>query len=86
MTRVDTSNSIYSESPTAKDEFDRQELRHLRLLLRRLHFLEDRVNKNGGIGAATGNGGAAFAEWELAAMEWVLTDNGYLEIKEKGKS
>jgi hypothetical protein len=44
------------------------------------------VNKNGGIGAATGNGGAAFAEWELAAMEWVLTDNGYLEIKEKGKS
>lgn len=83
MSKVDTSNSIYSESPDAKQEFKRDELRHLRLLLRRLHFLEEKVNKNGGVGAASGNGGAAFAEWELAATEWILSDIGYLVIKEK---
>jgi hypothetical protein len=81
--KVDTSDSIYSESPTARDDFNRSELRHARLLLRRLHFLESKVNANGGIGAASGNGGAAFAEWELAAMEWILKDIGYLDIKEK---
>ncbi len=80
--KVDTSESIYSESPTAKADFDRDELRHARLLLRRLHFLEAKVNANGGIGAATGNGGAAFAEWELAAMEWILKDIEYLVVKE----
>lgn len=80
--KVDTSNSIYSESSAAKADFNREELRHARLLLRRLHFLEAKVNANGGIGAATGNGGAAFAEWELAAMEWILKDIGYLVVKE----
>lgn len=83
MTRVDTSNSIYSESATAREDFDRHELRHARLLLRRLHFLESKVNANGGVGKARGNGGEAFAEWELAALEWVLTDIGFISVKEK---
>jgi hypothetical protein len=83
MSRVDTTNSIYSESPTAKEDFDRHELRHARLLLRRLHFLESKVNANGGLGAASGNGGEAFAEWELAALEWVLKDIGYIHIKKE---
>jgi hypothetical protein len=83
MTRVDKTNSIYSESPTAKDEFNRHEVRHLRLLLRRLHFLESKVNANGGLGAASGNGGEAFAEWELAALEWALDELGYLNIKKE---
>ncbi len=83
--KVDTSKSRYSESDTARSEFSRQELRNCRMLLRRLQFLESKVEEGGGLGAATGAGGAAFAEWEMVALEWVLTDNGYLTVREVEK-
>lgn len=82
MTRVDTSASRYSESPTAGAEFSREELRHCKTLLRRLQFLESKVNESGGITHSGGSGGAAWAEWESAALEWALTDNGYLITSE----
>lgn len=74
--KVDTTDSIYAEDPAAKAEFNRKELRMLRMLLRRLHFLEAQVKANEG---KTGlSGGANFAEWESDALEFVLTEIGYL--------
>jgi hypothetical protein len=76
--KVDVNMSAYHEDPGARAEFDREELRRLRLLLRRLRFLEAQVRETGGLGSGTGSGGAAFAEWEIEALEWVLTEVGFL--------
>jgi hypothetical protein len=76
--RVDASQSAYQEAATARDDFNSMELKRLRLLLRRLRFLEVQVRENGGLGSASGNGGAAFAEWEVDALEWILRDVGFL--------
>jgi hypothetical protein len=81
--KVDVSKSVYHESPLARDEFNRRELRSLRLLLRRLRFLEAQVRETGGLENTSGSGGAAFAEWEVEALEWVLTEVGFLPEKEK---
>lgn len=77
--KVDTSKTIYHEHPSARDDFNRKELRSLRLLLRRLRFLEANVAKNGGLANDSGNGGGAFAEWEIDALEYVLLDMGFLD-------
>lgn len=76
--KVDVSKSAYHEAPNAKQEFNRQELRSLRLLLRRLRFLEAQVAQSGGLGSGSGSGGAAFAEWEVEALEWILVEVGFL--------
>lgn len=81
--KVDTSNSVYQEDPGATSEFNRRELRRCRLLLRRLRFLE---TKAGGIADANNNGGAAFAEWESDALEWILTEVGFLAERKKENS
>lgn len=75
--RVDVSQSIYHEDPSATEEFTHREIRRCRLLLRRLRFLEQKVRETGGM-AAGGSGGSAFAEWEIEALEWALTEVGYL--------
>ena len=74
--KVDPSRSRYHEVRDAKDEFNRQELRRARLLLRRLRFLEAQIADNGGLSSGSANGGAAFAEWEVEALEWVLGPEG----------
>lgn len=74
--RVDASKSAYHESMGARDEFNRQELRRARLLLRRLRFLEQQVRESGGLSNGGASGGAAFAEWEIEALEWVLGPDG----------
>lgn len=76
--KVDAANSVYQEAPEARNEFNRRELRSLRLLLRRLRFLETRVG-SGQLEDASNNGGAAFAEWEADALEYVLTEVGFLQ-------
>lgn len=76
--RVDTSKSRYSESPTADAEFTRAELRHCRTLLRRLQFLEFKVAESSRSGQDSG--GAMWAEYESAALEWALRDNGFLIV------
>lgn len=76
--RVDVSESRYREADNIREEFSPHEIRRAKVLLRRLHFLESRVEENGGIGAASGSGGAAFAEWEMEALEWVLDEIGFL--------
>lgn len=82
--RVDTSESRFSEAANAAEEFGRDELRHCKTLLRRLQFLESKVEESGGI--ASQGGGAAWAEWEAAALEWALTDNGYLVAQEVSRN
>lgn len=77
--RVDVSKSAYHEAESAKQEFNRMELRRLRLLLRRLRFLETQVRESGGLTNGGGSGGAAFAEWEVEALEWVLFEIGFLD-------
>lgn len=82
--RVDPEKSAYHEAETAKAEFNKNELRGLRILLRRLRFLEAQIAKQGGLANGGGSGGAAFAEWEAEALAWVLYDLGYIdEPKEK---
>lgn len=77
--RVDKSQSVYQEAITAKADFDRLELRRCRTLLRRLRFLEMQIRENGGIAAQDGNSGSAFTEWEAEALEWILTDVGFID-------
>lgn len=69
--KVDTTNTRYREIRGANRKFDRAELKHLRTLLRRLHFLEFRVEQNGGVGNAVAHG-AMYAEWEMLALEHIL--------------
>lgn len=76
--RVDVSKSEYHEANSARGEFDRQELKRARLLLRRLRFLEQQVRESGGLASGSTSGGAAFAEWEMDALEWVLDEIGFL--------
>lgn len=83
--KVDVENSIYQEHENARQEFNRKELRRCRYLLRRLRFLETKVAQTGGLAASDASGGAAHAEWEAEALEWLLTEVGYLTVK-KGQS
>ncbi len=76
--RVDASQSRYHESDSAPDEFNRKELRRLRLLLRRLRFLEKQIRDQGGLADGGASGGSAFTEWEAEALEWILAEVGFL--------
>lgn len=79
--KIDPTLSAYHEAPEAREDFNRTELRSLRLLLRRLRFLEAQVRETGGMADGQGSGGAAFAEWEIEALEWILTEVGFLPEK-----
>lgn len=75
--RVDASKSVYHEAASARAEFDNTEIKRCRLLLRRLRFLEAQVRETGGI--ESGNGGGAFAEMEVDALEWILREVDYID-------
>lgn len=77
--KIDVASSAYHEAPTARSDFNKQELRRLRLLLRRLRFLEAQVKSSGGLESGSGSGGAAFAEWEVEALEWILNEVCFLD-------
>lgn len=81
--KVDVSRSVYHEAPEATVEFSRREIRSLRLLLRRLRFLEAQVRDTGGLSDGEGSGGAAFAEWEMEALEWILVEVGFLPERKR---
>lgn len=84
--KVDAEQSAYHEAPEARNEFNKSELRRLRYLLRRLRFLETSIRDSGGMTNSSGSGGAAFAEWEVEALEWVLTEVGFLPDKDREMS
>lgn len=73
--RPDPSKSRYHEDPAARNEFSGKELKHMRVLLRRLRFLEAQVAKRP---IESGSGGAVFADLESSALAWVLTEVGFL--------
>jgi hypothetical protein len=54
------------------------------LLLRRLRFLEQQIRETGGLENGGESGGAAFAEWEVEALEWILADIGFLATRVSG--
>jgi hypothetical protein len=76
--KVDVDQSVYQEAPDARSEFNRVEIRRLRFLLRRLRFLEAQIRETGGVLSGDASGGAAFTEWEAEALEYVLTEVGFL--------
>lgn len=76
MSRIDVARSEYHEAPGARNDFNKKELRSLRLLLRRLRFLETQVRESGGLKDGAASGGAAFAEWEEEALAFVLGPDG----------
>lgn len=73
--RTDPELSKFQEDPEARRDFSRQELRHLRFLLRRLRFLETKEREG-----ATGSE-ALFRDLEAAALEFALTELGFLTKK-----
>jgi len=74
--KVDASRSAYQESADAQSQFNRQELKRCRYLLRRLVYLEAQVGES-----TPRNAGVQYAEWEIEALEWILTDVGFLITK-----
>lgn len=83
--KVDRSKSLFHEAPSARTEFNRLELKRCRVALRRLQFLEARIREDGGLTDGGRSGGAAFAEWEADALEWLLDEIGFLAEREDTK-
>lgn len=77
--RTDASTSKYQEHPVAKEEWNRRELRHLRFMLRRLRFLEKNAEDLSRSNEAQAANAAVFVETELEALEWLLTEIGFLQ-------
>lgn len=76
--KIDVSKSVYHEVDNVNAEFSRAELKKARVLLRRLRFLEQQVRETGGLKSGEASGGAGWAEWESDALEWALTEIGFL--------
>lgn len=70
----------YQEAATAEEDFERDELKKLRFLLRRLRFLETQLQASARGEKPKIGGGMIFVEAEIEALEFVLTDADYLEI------
>lgn len=75
--KVDLSKTKYHEADGAAAEFSTDEIRKLKVILRRLRFLEHQIRENGGIENST-SGSGMFNEMEVDALSWLLTDIGYL--------
>lgn len=75
--KVNTDKSRYREHPLATTEFALDELKRLRFLLRRLRFLDAKAAVEGGVHES--GTGAVFADLEIDALVYVLSEIGYLE-------
>lgn len=77
--KTDPDKSKYHERADAGQEWDFDELVHLRAILRRLRFLETNIDRHANSGDTSM--AAMFTEREAAALKWLLDDIGYLETK-----
>ena len=77
--KTDPSKSKFHEREDANQEWDFDELVHLRAILRRLRFLEANIEKHSRSGDTSVS--AMFTEREASALKWLLDDIGYLEVK-----
>lgn len=73
--RINVADSRYREDPATRGEFSRREVRRARYLLRRLRFLETKIEELGGM-SDPNNGGGVHAELEMEALEWALGPDG----------
>lgn len=80
--KVDKTQSIYQESPLARTEFNRRELKRLRFLLRRLQFLEAKDRDTANSPVSNGSGSEVFIEWEIEALEFVLDELEFLSPRD----
>lgn len=80
--RVDAKNSMFQEDSQAVEVFNRRELRNCRYLLRRLRFLEAKMQRED-MADPSNDGGAVFADLEVNALEWLLTEIGFLAERSK---
>lgn len=71
--RTDPSKSAYHADPASRGDFDREEWRRARFLLRRLRFLETK--------AAEGPEPDIHIDLEIESLEWVLSEIGFLAPK-----
>ena len=69
--------SVHKERAEARQEFNRAEIRKLRYLHRRLMFLETKAREDD----ERRRVGVPHNALEAEALEWVLTDIGFLEEK-----
>lgn len=72
--KTDPRDSIYQEDKNALKEFSSKEARRLRIILRRLRFLEAQAKSN----KDTNGSAPLFIGWEIEALEWILDEVGFL--------
>ena len=75
MSSVDRKNTQYHERSDAPGEFNRQELHHLRTLLRRVRYLETQLARRGN----PSNDSALHVSREMDALVYVLAEVCYLD-------
>lgn len=80
--RVDVSKSKYHEDEDARKEFKKEELKVLRIVLRRLRFLEHHLRVRGG-SDLTGDASAVFNELEVEGLVFILREIGFLETTDR---
>lgn len=76
--KIDLSKSKYRERDSAKEEFDLAEVKHLRTVLRRLRYLEQKIREAGGLDGAP-ESSLIFDGLEVEGLEFALTELGFLE-------
>lgn len=74
--------SLYREAKTVHEDYDLSEIKHLRVLLRRLRFLETQLM----VPEEDFTGGRDFVVRERDALIFTLTDAEYLEIHRPNES
>lgn len=80
-----TRESKYHEDLLAPNEFTGSELRKLRFLLRRLRFLERQMIVNDTAQNPDAEHSGMFVAMEVEALEWTLTEIGYLDLHKAPK-
>lgn len=74
--RIDVSKSRYHPVKEAEVIFDRTEIKHLKIVLRRLRYLEQKLRDGGD--PLDGDGSAMFDDLEMRGHVFTLTEIGYL--------
>lgn len=74
--RIDVEKSKYHPREDVEKDFDREEIKHLKIVLRRLRYLEQKLREGGDL--LDGNGSAVFDDLEVQGLAFTLTEIGYL--------
>ena len=83
MTNPNPETSVFQERSDVADEFNWQEIRHLRYLLRRLRFLEIKIAEASGTKAENAPQ-SMYVHREADALAYLLTEIGFLRESVSG--